>query len=763
MNTRAKRLRVSYLAAMILTLLFAAGAVRAQGENNGAGAVVVGDRVAFTLRTGVGSISAAERAGIVNRRIGQILTDPKLAPEALAVVPSDGGPLIALPGLNLLQVTAADARAEETTPEELADRWNRTLRSTLIQVKPLHRGAEGGHHGVSFMPLLLVSALAFLVPLLAARFRRVPVPVVVGEILVGILIGRSGLNLVTYDSWLQFLAEFGFAFLMFLSGLEVDLDLLARSPGDMASGRRSWRQNPVAVASIVVGVTLLLSVAVALLLTRMGLLDRPWMMALILATVSLGLVVPTLKERGLTSTSYGQTLLLTALLADFVTMFLITIVAGWVASGPTLRLFLGLLVVVAFAVALRAGRALQRAPQITSVFEGFTHATAQLPLRGSLALMLAFVALSETLGTEVILGAFLAGVLLAIVGGKGSLELHHKLEALGFGFFIPIFFIMVGARFDLGALVASRQGLLLAPLLIAAAFAVKMVGALPFRAMFSWRETLAGGLLIAPGLSLVIAAAEIGRRLGLFSEPLHAALIAVALVTGVGGPLGFQLLLPRPKPKARRALIAGAGRHGSLLARRLVDQGWEVTLLTEEASPGKEARVPGARLIEGDAADAENLRRAGIEGAEIVVAATSSDATNEAVCREACRVGVGRAIALVHDDERAQRLRAEGVVPVTPLLSTLVVLEGVVTHPAVFELLTDPAAETRMGEATLTNPDLAGRALRDLDWPGDVLVLSIRRDDEAFVPHGATVLRQGDALVLIGSDEHVSEAVRRIG
>lgn len=535
----------------LILLLGAAPLARAQSET---GAVVVGDRVVFSLRTSVGSITPGERAGIVNRRLERILSEPALGPETLEVQETDDGPVIALPELPVVEVTAADARAEGVTPDVLAARWAQALRGTLLDAKPLHRAAKKGQpaHGVSFQPLLLVSALAFVVPLLALRLKRFRVPVVVGEILLGMLIGRSGFGLVSYSATLQFLAEFGFAFLMFLSGLEVDVSLLRPAPksaGESAAGpkvRGAWKRSPLAIAGLTLALTLALAAGFALALMRLGLLSQPWMMALVLSTTSLGLIVPVLKERKETGTAHGQALLVTALAADFVTMFLITVVAGWVSNGLSFQLFLGLLILVAFAVAVRVGRVLHRLDGLRAVFEELGQATTQLPVRGSLALMLAFVALSEQLGTEVILGAFLAGVLLSVVTGKGSTHVHEKLEALGFGFFIPVFFIMVGARFDLSVLLGSPQGLILAPVLIAGAFAIKIIAALPFRAIVGWRATLASGFLISSRLSLIIAAAEIGQRLGLFSEAVYAALIAVALVSSIAGPLGFGALLPKP-------------------------------------------------------------------------------------------------------------------------------------------------------------------------------------------------------------------------
>ena len=532
-------------ALLLVLLLVCRGAAAA---TTSPGAVVVEDRVALTLRASVGSISAAERAGIINSRIEHLLSTPESQPELLEVRPGpDEGYLLVAGEFPLLEVTAADAEAEGTEPGELAGRWRDTLRERLVEAKPLHR-PHRQEHRITFVPLLTVAVLAFLVPLLSGRFRRFPLPVVVGEILVGICIGRSGLGLVHYDSWLQFLAEFGFTFLMFLSGLEVDFGLLrAGNPDASVQERRpGWRQSPPVIAGLTFGITLALATLVSLGLQRAGLIDRPWLMILLLSTTSLGLVVPILKERGETATPFGQTLLLSALVADFATMVLITLVAGLLSGGSTLRLFLVLLLLGAFAAAVRLGLWAARSERVMRLVRGASTGTAQLPVRGSLALMLVFVALSEQLGTEVILGAFLAGVLLSLLVRDQGADLRHKLDALGFGFFIPVFFIMVGVRFDLPSLMARPEGLRLAGWLILGAFLIKLGAALPFRWLVPMRQALAGGMLISSRLSLIIAAAEIGLSLGLFSEAVHTSAICVALITCAIGPLGFQLLMPHP-------------------------------------------------------------------------------------------------------------------------------------------------------------------------------------------------------------------------
>lgn len=540
-----------WLLCLLLTLITG---LPAAAQDEVPGSVVVGDQVVLTLRTSVGGITPEERALIVNRRLQRVLTNPELRPELVRTEEQPTGTVRILIGpLNLLEVTPEDAEAKGSPLPNLAREWSLRLRDALAAAKPLQNAAEDRPHS-RFLPLLLVSALAFLVPLGLSRFRKVRVPIVVGEILVGILVGRSGLQLIHHDSWLEFLAEFGFAYLMFLSGLEVDFSLLS---GAVRNGDRK-AANPLRIAGLTFGLTLLLAGAVAFGLTAAGLIRQPWMMLLVLSTTSLGMVVPILKERGMTGTSFGQTILVAALVADFATMLLITMVAGWISSGPTLRLFLSLLLVGVFVGFLRLGQVLTRSSGLLHALRELSHATAQIQVRGSLALMLIFVALSEQLGTEVILGAFLAGVLLSLFTQEGGAEVRHKLEALGFGFFIPIFFIMVGVRFDVRALFAQPEGWMLAVLMVLGAFVIKLGAALPFRAMASGRETLAAGFLLSSRLSLIIAAAEIGLRLGLFSETVRAAAICVALVTCMAGPFGFQFLMPgttsRPHPDPEEAL-----------------------------------------------------------------------------------------------------------------------------------------------------------------------------------------------------------------
>ena len=164
--------------------------------------------------------------------------------------------------------------------------------------------------------------------------------------------------------------------------------------------------------------------------------------------------------------------------------------------------------------------------------------------------------LAETLGIEIIVGAFLAGAIVALLRTPADRELASQLEAIGFGFFIPIFFIMVGVDFNLPALLSSRGALVSVPLLLLAAVAVKVVPALVFHINHSWRGALAAGILMCPRLSLIIAAAAIGKKLGIIDESVNAGIVLVAIVTVTSAPLGFLRVFPARREKAARFVVA---------------------------------------------------------------------------------------------------------------------------------------------------------------------------------------------------------------
>jgi Kef-type K+ transport system membrane component KefB len=240
-------------------------------------------------------------------------------------------------------------------------------------------------------------------------------------------------------------------------------------------------------------------------------------------------------------------------------MFLISVLVAVISRGLTAEILLVFLLFVVFFFAARFGSFLSRIESLQRVIEELSHATAQIKVRAALSALLIFVALAEALGIEIIVGAFLAGAIVALLRTPEDRELASQLEAIGFGFFIPIFFIMVGVDFDLPALLSSTEALLSVPLILMAAIAVKMIPALVFRLNHTWREALAAGILMCPRLSLIIAAAAIGEKLGVIDESVNAAIVLVAIATVTASPLAFLRVFPAPRVRVAPALMTDRG------------------------------------------------------------------------------------------------------------------------------------------------------------------------------------------------------------
>jgi len=204
----------------------------------------------------------------------------------------------------------------------------------------------------SFAPLLMVVTLALVVPLLLSTLRgRFAIPIVVGKIVAGIIVGRSGFAWVLPDnSALILLKELGFVFLMFLSGMEIDVRAIRGT-----DRRRGSEWNPFSVALLNFAATLAVAGAFAWGLTSIGVASNPWLMCLILSTTALGVVVPILKETGLSQSLFGQTILLATMVADFVTMFMISVLVAFISRGLTGEILLVFVLFVAFILAVRLG------------------------------------------------------------------------------------------------------------------------------------------------------------------------------------------------------------------------------------------------------------------------------------------------------------------------------------------------------------------------------------------------------------------------
>jgi Kef-type K+ transport system membrane component KefB len=385
-------------------------------------------------------------------------------------------------------------------------------------------------------------ALAFAAPFVLGLFPSVRLPSVVLEIVAGIVVGPSVLGIVEVDQAIEVIALIGLGFVLFLAGLEIEFDKL--------------RGQVLRLAALGFALSFGIAVLVGLALSSAGLVETPLLIAIILCSTSLGVIVPLLKDSGEISTSFGQLIVAAASIADFGAIILLTLFfSGEGGVGSTVVL-LGALLALA-AVVFVTVRGAEHSMRIRTDLLRLQDTTAQIRIRAAIVLFVGFAAVAQELGLEVILGTFIAGAIISLLDRDEVMthpDFRRKLEAMGFGFFIPVFFVTSGVRFDLDALVANGSNLAMVPIFLAALLAVRGVPALLYRRVLDGRRTLVAGILQATSLPFIVAATAIGLELGLLDAAESAALIGAGLLSVLIFPvLGLTLLRGAPAGEPERA------------------------------------------------------------------------------------------------------------------------------------------------------------------------------------------------------------------
>jgi Kef-type K+ transport system membrane component KefB len=386
--------------------------------------------------------------------------------------------------------------------------------------------------------LLIVVAAGFAAPFLLGLAPALRIPAVVLEIVAGILVGPSVLGWVQVDSTIEVMATIGLGFLLFLGGLEVDFRRLRGPVLRLTGGGYA--------------LSFALAVAVALALAAAGLVQTPLLVAIALGSTSLGVLIPVLKDTGRIGSGLGQLVIAGGSIADFAAIILLSLFfAGEGGPGATLVL-IGALLGLAAAV-FGVVRGAQRSMRIRADLVRLQDTTAQIRVRGALVLLVGFAAAAQQLGLEVILGTFAAGAVLSLADPDRSMthpDFRRKLESIGFGVFIPIFFVTSGVKFDLDALTASASALAMVPLFLVALLVVRGIPALVYRRLLDRREMVVAALMQATSLPFLVAATAIGRELHLIGAGEGAALVGAGLLSVLLFPAaGLALLRRHPQPK----------------------------------------------------------------------------------------------------------------------------------------------------------------------------------------------------------------------
>jgi Kef-type K+ transport system membrane component KefB len=390
---------------------------------------------------------------------------------------------------------------------------------------------------ISFNNVLIIAVIAVLAPVLLGLLPGLPVPGAVLEVIAGVVVGPSVLGWVHIDAPVVVLRDLGLGMLLFLAGLELDVERL-RGPLARLAG---------SAFAVSVGLALLCGYVFWLA----GEPAQPLLLATILMSTSAGLLLPMLKDAKQESTKFGQLVMTAAALAEIVPIMLVSLFFS-AASKTTgdqlvsLAIFLSLLVLLGLALSR-----VRRLKALDGVLERLSDQSAQLRVRAALTLALACGVLAYRFGFASILGAFAAGLLVRLIEISGRTphpQFQVKLDGIGFGFLIPIFFIATGVAYPLRALLASPGAIAVLPLFLVALLLVRGVPALMYRRLAGTRRAGAAGLLQATTLTFVIVATQIGIATGKTTPTAAASLLAAGLLSAALFPgAALRLLSPRAK------------------------------------------------------------------------------------------------------------------------------------------------------------------------------------------------------------------------
>ena len=374
------------------------------------------------------------------------------------------------------------------------------------------------------LEILLIPVAALLAPILGALLRRwVSIPLIVFEILLGILIGPSILGWVQGGNALDLMSNLGLALLFFMAGNEIDIASIRGRTGQRALA--AW------------GISIAIALAAALIIGT-----TPAAIAIItiaLVGTALGTITPILRDAGLNKGPIGTAISAAGAIGEFGPLVAITIFLG---SNSPIVAFGYLAVFAGVAAFAFFGASHRERPRLVALISASLHTSGQFAVRVVIALLAALVTLALTLGVDFLLGAFCAGMLSKVLlRGVPSNEqelVESKLEGLAYGFMIPIFFVTSGVMFPLSALLEDTRALIMVPVFALVILVVRGVpGFFTLDRGATVRDRATVSLFTATSLPLIIAVTNIGVQEGALSTELAAALVGAGMLTVLLYPL----------------------------------------------------------------------------------------------------------------------------------------------------------------------------------------------------------------------------------
>ncbi|MEA1981233.1 MAG: monovalent cation:proton antiporter family protein [candidate division Zixibacteria bacterium] len=618
-----------------------------------------------------------------------------------------------------------------------------------------------------FYPLLVVAAIAWTTPILLSVLKLKKIPIVIVEIILGFLAGQFLFGNLSEDSFLilDFFALLGFLFLMFLSGLEIDVDHIIAS---LPRRRLTWSRflkNPLLVGITQFILAIFLSYLASLFLAQIIDIPSIWYFSLIMVTTSVSIVLPILKDRGEIGSRFGQMIIIAAAVADILSIILFTFTAFIIKNGFHYKLLYILALFILFFIFYKLINRLKIIPLFKRLGYQLSQAASQIRIRGAILIIMIFVFISQYIGKEVVLlGAFLSGLVLSSMLHRERSLMLVKLDGMGYGYFIPFFFIMVGAGFDPSALTefdGSLIGFLL--LLIVSLFAIKVIPSFLWRYLFGTKKALSGGFLMSSRLSLIIAASAIGLELDVITPGINASIIIMAVITCFISPVIYNWISSADITEGNKTIIIGGSSTAVLLARRLHAHGKKAVILELDKLRFREIKDKGINVIFGNGLDTKTYRQLKLTPDNYIVIETTDDEQNLKISQMLRNeFQHKKIISRINRFSLQQRFKQLGVetIDVTQILASAI--ENLIIRPTTYHALVESFENFSVEEILITNKKIDGLQIKEIPFHKDAILIMVRRGSNFNIPHGENYLRIGDVLLVFGTQTAFEDTLYKV-
>lgn len=609
---------------------------------------------------------------------------------------------------------------------------------------------------MSQLSLLIVMVAALVTPLMIAKLHFSAIPNAVAEIVVGIIIGETGFNLVHTTSDLTLLSSLGVIVLMFLSGMEINFDLFKHHARESKQGEKQPVAPTLLAAGAFAGV-LVVALGLAFGLKAAGLFSDIFLAVILFSTVALGIVIAALKEKELLSKPIGQTILLTAVLGEVIPLLSLTIYAS-LNGGHAGRIWLIILIFLTAIVLLNRFKSIYR------FFANIDKSTTQLDIRLAFFLIFVLVTVAERVGAENILGAFLAGMVMKLL--QPSELTRDKLTSIGYGFFIPIFFIMTGAKLNLRTLMADPRAAMLIPLFFLCFIVAKIVPFFVFKLRYKTTNALAAAFLTSTTITLVLPTLQVARNLNAITEQQAGAFTLAAVLSAICSPIIFNRLY-RPEPEDERkteVTFIGTNLLTIPVAQKLPKSLYNIHMVTDSSKNYHTYNSQATDVEMVDEMSADELAAGGYFDTEILVLGYRDGEVNYKLAEAAVAHHVPRIIARFErdlSDQRIDELAQRGVEIFNSYNVNVSLMRGLIETPSTLRLLTD--TEAGLYEVAVRNHRYTGIALQSLPNIAGITISRIYRAGQFVAPHGDTLIEPNDHLIFTGDKAAARELQRELG